>query len=218
MEYENKSFGFLEDESSKRYFADLDFALREGKHIQNYGNDYKLWEYVEDKYDELVHYYYSLFGINLRKENNDQQYYYYLDFSEDSKGKFTANRSKEIGADRVIVAILFLNIYKEKFFEEKELQWTDIDNIFENSEQKQLWHNLFFKDGYKRNYTPQENDKLKDDFRKILNDFERLGWINWIDKQEIHFVILPSIDRIAKLYKNEIREIETLSKFIDARN
>ncbi len=49
MEYENESFKFLEEESSKRYFADLDFALREGRHIQNYSDNYRLWEYVEDK-------------------------------------------------------------------------------------------------------------------------------------------------------------------------
>jgi len=218
MENENKSFEFLENESSKKYFADLDFALREGRHIQNSNSDYKLWEYIEDNYDKLSNYYNSLFGIKLMRENNDQQYYYYLEFYEESKGKFSNNRSKEIQADRVIFAILLLNLYKEKFFEDKNLNWIDLENIIFSSNQKDLWQKLFFKEGVKRNYTPQQIENLKESITKILKDFEKLGWIEWIDKQEISFNIMPSIDRIAKLYKNEIREIETISNYLDEKH
>ncbi len=216
MEHENRTFEFLKEESSKKHFAELDFAIRQGRHIQEYGKDYKIYKYVASYYEYLENYYYSLFGIYLRKENNDQVFYYFLDFGDDDKGKFTGSRSLEISDKQVIIAILLLNLYKEKFFEEKEIRWSDIENIFENSEQKQLWQTLFFKDGYKRNYSPPEHKKFKDDISKILKEFDKLGWITWIDKSEIHFEIMPSIDRIAKLYKNEITNIDTISTYINA--
>ena len=47
MEDENKKYGFLETEESGNLFADLDFALKSGQHIQNYPHQVELFNYIE---------------------------------------------------------------------------------------------------------------------------------------------------------------------------
>ena len=42
-----------------------------------------------------------------------------------------------------------------------------------------------------------------------------MGWIRWISYEELHFEIMPSIDRIAKLYQTEINNVELLTEYLD---
>lgn len=213
MENENSAFGFLELESSAKHFADTDFALRQGRHIQHSGSDAKLWDYISDHYSDLASYYLHLFGVRLRKETNDREVYYFLDFPEEGRGKFTRERSRELDAKHVIFGILLLNIYKEKFFEEKEMTWNDLEQIINESEHRELWQKLIYGEA-RKNYTPNEKEEGRRKVERILIDFDRMGWINWIDQEKMHFVIEPSIDRIARLYANEINNVELMSEYI----
>ena len=66
----------------------------------------------------------------------------------------------------------------------------------------------------KRNYTPNEKDEVKRKAENILNLFDKLGWIQWINSENIHFEIMPSIDRIGKLYAHEIANVELMSEYV----
>ena len=92
MEYENTTIGFLESETSAKFFADSDFALRQGHHIQHFGSDAKLWDYINDHYEQLCIYYEHLFAVYLRRESNERDVYFYLEFPENGSGKFTRDR------------------------------------------------------------------------------------------------------------------------------
>ena len=143
------------------------------------------------------------------------QKFYYLDFTDDGKGKLgRENRSKELEDDKVIFAILLLNIFKDKFFEHKEIEWSELEQIFKESEHKDLWQKLLF-GKVKLNYTPVEEQNVKDKVRGILRDFEKLGWVEIKNIDEVKFEIMPSIERIAKLYRDVIGNIDSLEEYIN---
>jgi hypothetical protein len=214
METERSTFAFLENESSVKHFADTDFALRQGRHIQHFGTDAKLWDYITDHYSDISVYYETLFGVFLRKATNDREVYYYLDFPEEGRGKFTRERSRELDARHVIFGILLLNIYKEKYFEEKRVTWNDLEHIINESEHRELWQRLLYGEA-KRNYTPNEKDEGRRRIERTLWDFERMGWIHWVDSEALTFEILAGIDRIAKLYATEINNVELMTEYIN---
>ncbi len=216
MENANSNFPFLNTEQAKKYFADADIALKQGKHIQDYGSDIRIFSFVDEYFDKgLEDFYKEFFGMNLVRDNSDNGRFYYLDFPEDGKGKLRKeNRSKDLEDEKVIFAILFLNLYKEKFFEQKEFLWQDLEQIFKESEHKELWQAILY-GKIKQNYTPKEELDVKDRVRRILYDFEKLGWIVFKNQDEIYFEILPSIERISTLYKDVINNIESIEEFLN---
>ncbi|MBN8703856.1 MAG: hypothetical protein J0M08_12385 [Bacteroidetes bacterium] len=214
MENENSAFAFLDTETASKYFAEVDFALKQGRHLQHYGNDAKLWDYVSDHYEQLAHYYQHLFGVYLRKDSNERDVYFYLDFPEDGHGRFVQDRNKDVDDRMVIIGILLLNMYKERFFEGKEVKWNTIEQIIEEGEQKEFWQKLLYGEA-KRNYTPNEKEEMRRRMERTLSEFNRLGWITWINQEALHFEILPAIDRLSRLYANEISNVELMSEFIN---
>lgn len=213
METQNPTLGFLESESAARYFADLDFALKQGRHIQNAGVTAKLWDYVNDHYEILYRYYEYLFGVFLRKESNERDTYFYLDLPEYGSGKFNNERHKDLDAKHVILSILLLNIYKERYFEKKEIKWPDLEQYIDEGESKELWQKLLYGE-VKRNYTPNEKEEMRHKLERIVYDLEKLGWVEWQDRENFVFEIMPSIDRIARLYSDEITNVELMSEYI----
>lgn len=213
---ENANYPFLNSEQATKYFADADIALKQGRHIQDFGTDIRLFSFIDEFYEKgLEDYYKQFFGMNLVCDKSDNGKFYYLDFPDDGKGKFgKENRSKELEDDKVIFAILFLNLYKERFFEQKEFTWQELEQIFKEGEHKELWQNIFFSK-VKQNYTPREEKDVKDKVRKILSDFEKLGWIVFKNQEDIHFEVLPSIERISRLYGDVIDNLESIEEYLN---
>jgi hypothetical protein len=70
----NYNYEFLNSERARKFFADTDFALRSGRHIQNFGNDFRLFDFLNDFYEKgLSRYYQELLGMILKKEYNDRE-------------------------------------------------------------------------------------------------------------------------------------------------
>jgi hypothetical protein len=55
---------------------------------------------------------------------------------------------------------------------------------------------------------------VKDKVRKILIDFEKLGWITFKNQEEVYFEILPSIERMSKLYEDVINNVESIEEYL----
>lgn len=216
MENANTEYQFLNSEDAMKYFADADIALRQGRHIQNYGSDTQIFYFIDEYFDKgLEDYYINFWWMNLIKDSSDNECFYYLDFPEGSRAKFgKENRYKELEGEKIIFAILLLNLYNEKFFEEKEFSWQEFEQVFKENENKALWKKLLFgKD--KDNYTPTEEQNVKKKVRQILGDFEKLGWIVMKNEDEMQFDILPSIARIGRLYADIINNIDTIEEYLN---
>jgi len=219
MENENKQteqlseidFSFLAKDSSQKYFAETDFALRQGRHIQNNDIDKQLYSYIESYFDELKLYYQFLLGMVLKEDYFDTAKYYYLDFEEESYGKFGSQRTKVINDKYLLIGILFLNLYNEKHFEVKRTNWNEITEIITEKEKKDLWLRLLFPD-VRNSQTASEWKRVKGIFKHTIDEFAELGWVKIIDKQELEIEINPSIYRIVKLYPTEIENISLLNQ------
>lgn len=216
MENANTEYQFLESEEALKYFADADIALKQGRHIQNFGNDTQIYYFIDEYYDKgLKEYYSDFWWMNLVQNSNDNERFYYLDFPEGSRAKFgKENRFKELDGDKVIFAVLLLNWYNDKFFEDKIFSWQELEQIFKDSENKSLWKKLLF-GKEKDNYTPAEEQTVKEKVKRILIDFEKLGWIMFKNDAELQFEILPSIARISRLYADVINDIESIETFLN---
>ena len=94
------------------------------------------------------------------------------------------------------------------------MKWDELLYITEEGENKDLWQKLLFGEN-KRNFTPQEKEDVRRKIERTLQTFERMGWIRWISYEALHFEIMPSIDRIAKLYHAEINNVELLTEYLD---
>lgn len=212
---ENANFPFLDSDLAAKYFIDADIALRTGRHIQDFGSDQRIFYFIDEYYDKgLKEFYQKFCHMPLVRGVADNDKYYFLDYPEEGKGKLGKdNRSKELEDDKVIFGILLLNIFKDKFFEEKSVSWVDLETIFKEGENKDSWQLLLF-GKIKQNYTPSEEQSVKDKVRAILKDFERLGWIYFKNVDEMQFVILPSIDRLVTLYGDVINNIDALENFL----
>ncbi len=215
MENEGQYYQFINTDRAAKYFADADIALKQGKHLQDYGMDSRLFSFVDEYYDKgLKDYYQHLFQMNLVRDKNDNQVFYYLDFPDDGKGKFgKENRSKELEDEKVIFAILLLNIYKGRFFEHKEIEWTELEQVFKEGEHKELWQKLLF-GRVKPSYTINEELSVKDKVKSILKDFEKLGWIEIKGIEEVKFEIMPSIERISRLYRDVIHNVDSIQAYL----
>lgn len=211
MEHENNSkrntYDFLNEDRVQRYFADLNINLLQGKHIMS--DDYYSFQLLRDYFSELEIYYQEFYQLNLEKVKIDDSIYFYLDFPIDSKGKLShTNRYKELTEHQVIIGIILLNMYYDRYFEyPKELFWENIKKEIEESEFSDFYKKLFFSE-MRTFYTDKEWEKVHDLFRKTINSFTQIGWITKLSKgkEDIHFELKESIHRFAELYKTEIED------------
>jgi chromosome condensin MukBEF MukE localization factor len=212
---ENANFAFLESDLAVKYFIDADIALRTGRHIQDFGGDQRVFHFVDEYYEKGLKEFYRIFcHMPLVKGSSENDKYYYLDYPEEGKGKLGKdNRSKELEDDKVIFGILLLNIFKDKFFEAKDVSWQELEQIFKEGENKESWQMLLY-GKVKQNYTPAEEQSVKDKVKGILKDFERLGWIYFKNVEEIQFGILPAIDRLMSLYGDVINNIDAIENYL----
>ena len=63
-EVKNK-FDFLDCLQGTELFAKLDFALKDGVHIQERGKQKELFLYIQSFPSSLKHYYFDFFGLGL---------------------------------------------------------------------------------------------------------------------------------------------------------
>lgn len=222
MGYEDSSeiteqpFDFLNDTFVKQHFADLNIVLLNGRHIQQ--RDGPLFQLLDDYFEHFRHYYESLYGLNLVKNTRDNIIYYYLDFPEDAPSKMP-ERSRQLTQRETIIGIMLLNMYYDRYFDEvKEIHWSHIATEILEGKNSDLYKKLFFGD-VRDFYSPKEWGRRKKNFRDTIRTFDKLGWVEQRssassdDKDDIHFILQPSIHRLAKLYR---QELENFNDFVES--
>lgn len=219
MENADKKYGFLETEEAETLFADVDFALKSGQHVQNYPHEADLFNFVEKYEDELRSYYRNLFKVGLVGKGSDYTRYFYLDLDDESRG-IVKTRAKKLSPEYTLLGILLLKIHRiDKYFINDIYVPDFIQLIKNNEEYKQFIYNLFAK---RREKEATEIDEATIDewIRNSLREFERLGWVHFDHRNKELFEIMPSIDRLFTMYSYEIHHIDRLieeSSVIDER-
>lgn len=204
---ENIDYSFLRSQHSQQVFSRLDYALKDGLHIQRKGSDPELYAYLQKYADKLKPYYRDLFGVGLEKRGEDDQQYYYLDYHSAEQSGIPESHKRQIKNEYIIIGII---LYKIIYFDGN----MELNSVSELKKKITL-DNEEYEDGLLRLIAKSsEKTKLQADDIEIdsvvdsaLNQFVRLGWI---ERNDDHFEPLASFQRLLYVYEDVIRNIDEI--------
>lgn len=207
------TFDFLTTEESQEHFANCDFALKSGRHIQNHHHELKLFDYIKVYESELSYYYLKLFGVPLKHGEYHDQLYYYLDLEGDNKGKFTGSRNDRLSSRHILFGLLLLKIHRlDNYFGRDELSLKQLKDKLKNesSNYREDIYRLFARVANKSGASETDDSNIDIWIENSLSKFAELGWIYFDPNDEDQFTVLPSFNRLFALYFNEIKNLDQI--------
>jgi len=206
-------FEFLDSDDSEENFANCDFALRAGRHIQNHHHEHRLYNYISTYFIELVYLYRKLYGVTLKRDEFHDQAYFFIDFDADNKGKFTGARSDKLSTRHTLFGLLLLKIYRvDNYFGRSDVNVQKLKEQLknDNNNYRDDIYRLFAKVANRNNASETDEGNIDTWIENGLKKFDELGWIHFDDDNVDLFTILPSFNRLFKLYINEIKDFDKL--------
>ncbi|AUP77346.1 condensin complex protein MksE [Flavivirga eckloniae] len=211
----NNPFAFLNNDEVQKYFANLNIDLLKGTHIDE--SHYYHFYLLENYFNELKDYYFTLYKLKLDKKTFENKTYYFLNFFLESKGVLSATtRHKELSPIQTITAITLLNMYYERQFEKyKIVSFSEIREKIEQSEFGHLYRKAFFKNPNRKVFSSKEWATVRTNIKNVITDFEQLGWVEKVtilNENDFNFVLKHTIHRFQLLYEYEITNLEVFLK------
>ena len=206
---ENVDYTFLTTQEAISIFADVDYALKSGRHIQKCPSQGKLFAFIKRYYDQLKSYYDNLFGIHLNSEGEGELEYFFIDFFKDrngyyQRGNIPVENREYLAESHLIIAFLLIRMYVLEPRVEKRILIQDfkIQVLSEYEEYKPHLLRLFAKSEDTKE-TDYELKSIEDEIEKALKKFNELCWI-MIDKYTETFEVMPSLNRLLNIFENYI--------------
>ncbi len=200
---------FLEDPDAPELFAKIDYQLKDGLHFQDREHQQHHFLFIRRHEDSLRHYYQTFFGVNLSYGGEGSDRYYFLDFNPTDRGAIDGDHRYFLRPEYVIIGFM---IYKIIF----------IDGNFELTSVKKLQATIRtdyeeLKDDIyrllaklrKTNATTLSSEKVDEIVHEALKEFRKLGWVVM---EEDYFDVMPSFNRLNKVYGDYINNFEEMVK------
>lgn len=204
---ENVGYSFLESDHSQQVFSKLDYALKDGIHIQRQGSDPELYAYLKKYEDSLQKYYRNLFGVRLEKRGEDDQLYYYLDYHSVDQSSIPENHKRQVKNEYIIIGLI---VYKIIYFAGN----LELSSVSELKKKIALDYEEYENGLLRLIAKSSEKAKLQADDVEIdnmvdsaLNQFVRLGWM---ERNGDYFEPLPSFQRLLYVYEDVIQNIDQI--------
>lgn len=204
---ENVGYGFLSSYRSQKVFSKLDYALKDGIHIQRKGSDPEMYAYLEKYADSLQPYYRDLFSVPLEKRGEDDQQYYYLDYHLVEHAGIPENHRRQVKNEHIIIGLI---VYKIIYFDGN----LELNSVSELKKKITLDYEEYEGGLLKLIAKSSEKAKLQADDVAIdsvvdsaLNQFVRLGWM---ELSGDYFEPLASFQRLLYVYEDVIRDIDQI--------
>ena len=214
------SFSFLEAEDIQAHFANLNIELLRSKHIQS--DDVYSFQLLSNYEAEIRNYYFCLYGLKLIKDKKDLEDYYYLEFPEEGKGKLSdLSRYKELTGKRVVIGLMLINIYhKLNFSYIKKVTLNDIYQEIKAGEYSFYYKSVLL-NNVSDNYSNDDWIKrVEVPLKQTIREFAKFGWVKIVedeDSADLSFILKASINRLVKLYQEEILNFEEFAKRYDLK-
>lgn len=206
---EDVEYGFLTTPEAKGLFADVDYALKGGKHIQKCPLQRREFAFVRKFYDQLKLYYESLFDIHLSREGEGDLEYFFIDFFMDGngyyqRGNIPIENREYLAETHIIIAFLLIRMYLLEPRAELQISIREFKSqiLLEYEEYKPHLLRLFAK-SEDIGETDYELKSIEDEIDKALKKFNELCWII-IDKSTDTFEIMPSLNRLLNIFEKYI--------------
>jgi hypothetical protein len=194
-------------------FAETDFLLRSGVHIQNHKSQRRIYEFIEDNIEPLKDFYERLYKAKLYEQPTADNKYFYLDTSE-TQNKIL-NKIK-LDQETTLFAIFLFWLHKvEKRFSFYLTKQELIEVLNTNHKIKSHIHKLYFASEKEDTLSVQKT--LENLVNRSLIKLEKLGWVYFPEDNE-KFEILPAFDRIATIYSEVIYDIDNIKTNYDIQN
>lgn len=201
---------FLYNAETKQFFAKIDYKLKDGVHIQQYGRQLELYNYIVENEESLKLYYKELFDVSLSSGGEYPDKYYYLDFNDpNSRGNISKNHRHYLKNEHIIIGFIIneiINIHRE----------VDLNSVSELKKKIRIDYDdikpgLYRLIGKSKNINPGKlNDNAIDStIKSALNEFNKIGWVKLNDDE---FELLPAFDRLVTFYEKEIQSIDEILK------
>lgn len=192
---------------AQTYFGEVDYFLKDGIHIQEYGDQIPYYRFLKKHKSHLEQYYPYFYGIHLKEENLEADSYFFLDFNTASRGKIPWTYRDTLKNEYAIIGIITYKI----IFYEGNLELNSISKL------QEMIRNDYeeYKEGLIRLLAQSSGDvKIDDDDERIdavvlnaLKNFKRLGWM---DLDQDYFEPRTSFNRINSVYEEQIKDIDNI--------
>jgi len=209
MEHTNKEY-YLELKESPELFAETDFLLRSGVHIQDHKYQSRYFRFIESNFSDLKKYYESLFNIDIVPQETVAGKYYFLDYLDEQKSKTLSKTKKNLDQKVTLFAIFLYTIYKTELKFSSRLTKQDILDVINSSNNyKPNIHRILL--GSEQAETEITDTTILKWISTSLNEIEKLAWVYLPNNSdEDSFEIMPAFERIAKIYVDTINNIDSI--------
>ncbi|MDO1501678.1 hypothetical protein Q2T40_16200 [Winogradskyella maritima] len=198
---------FLAAPDARTYFGEVDYYLKDGIHIQEYGDQILYYRFLKKHRTDLEEFYTYYYGIQLKEENTEGDSYFFLDFNKSSRIKIPWTYRDILKNEYAIIGIItYKIIYHEGNVELNSI--SQLQEMIRNDYEE-------YKEGLIKLLAQSGSDiKLSDDDERIdsvvhnaLRSFKRLGWMD-IDND--YFEPRVSFNRINSVYEKQIKDIDNI--------
>lgn len=206
MEHKDKE-SFLElKENHFDRFADTDYQLRSGMHIQDYKSQSRNYLFIEDNFPELYSFYERLYQSKLCFYQSINGKFYYLDNFEEQKSKL---KRESLKPKQTLFAIFLYTLHRiEKRFSTTLSKQELVEVLNTHHKIKPHIHRLFL--GAEKEDTTLTQTTLYRWVNDSLKELEKLGWVHILEEDSEQFDLLPAFERIALIYQESINNIEEI--------
>lgn len=209
MERTDKEY-YLELKESPELFAETDFHLRSGVHIQDHKSQSRYFRFIESNFPDLKKYYESLFNIDLVSQETVAGKYYFLDYFEELKSNTLSKTKKNLDQKITLFAIFLYTIYKTELKFSTRISKQDVLDVINSSNKyKPNIHRILL--GSEQADTEITDTTISKWISTSLYEIEKIAWVYYPNNSdEASFEIMPAFERIAKIYVNTINNIDSI--------
>jgi chromosome condensin MukBEF MukE localization factor len=206
MEHQNKETVLELKEYNLDRFANTDFQLRSGMHIQDHKTQSRNFHFIEENFPDLYPFYIRMYQAKLSFYQSINGKFYYLDFIDEVKSKLSKESLKP---KHTLFAIFLYMLHRiEKRFSITLSKQELVDVLNSHHKIKPHIHRLFL--GAEKEDTSPTQNTLYRWVNESLRELEKLGWVETLEEDSEQFEILPAFERIALIYADAINNIEEI--------
>lgn len=206
MEHQDKETILELKEYSLDRFANTDFQLRSGMHIQDYKSQSRNFHFIEDNFPQLYYFYEKMYQAKLSFYQSINGKFYFLDYFEEVKSKLSKESLKP---KHTLFAIFLYMLHRvEKRFSTTLSKQELVEVLNTHHKIKPHIHRLFL--GSEQEDTSPTQNTLYRWVSESLRELEKLGWVQILEEDSEQFELLPAFERIALVYADAINNIEEI--------
>ena len=199
---------FLTNPETQQLLAPVDFALRNGQHVQAEHPQQREWFAFITRHATVLNGYYLIcFNLQLEERRDGMRRYFYLWQRPGTDSLIPDAYREPLEPAMVIVGML---LCKVSLMDVQRDEFASIEELlsFLHEEYEEYRDGLFLQLAHLSQEETMQRDEAKvvSLIKRSLKEFERLGWV--YRTPDKGWRILPALNRIRELYEEEINSIK----------